>query len=242
MQAATHHTIIVDANRIFMDLQRDETNRSCVDCSARNPEWASIGFGTYICLTCAGRHRSFGVHVTLVRSINMDDWQESQIKYLQMGGNAQFNDYCASHGIKTPDSSSGSGSGSGSDRYSDCRIAYYTEILASKVQGREAKLFDPSQWSSIINKNVNEKRERPQWIRDADSNECMICNLPFTFFIRRHHCRRCGLCVCGYCAPPDNTRPIREWGMSDPVRHCKKCYKSPAVNWISLDESRPDVS
>ena len=229
---AVQQDITVDADRIFMELQKDEANRYCVVCNARNPEWTSIGFGTFVCLTCAGRHRSFGVHVTLVRSINMDDWKQSQIIYLQMGGNSEFINHCANYINAEPANSS-------SERYNNGRVVYYTEILRSKIQGREPTKFEPSQWSSVCNNNVNEKRERPEWIKDADSSECMICGISFTFFIRRHHCRRCGMCICGYCAPTENTRPIREWGMVDPVRHCKKCYKSPAVNWSSIEESRP---
>ena len=228
----TQQDIVVDAERIFANLQKDEANRYCVDCNARNPEWTSIGFGTYVCLTCAGRHRSFGVHVTLVRSINMDDWKQSQIVYLSKGGNARFNNYCANYVDIT-------NANSNSERYSNGRVVYYTEVLASEVQGREPTEFDPVYWGSLCNKHGSEKRERPEWIKDADSAACMICNLPFTFLNRRHHCRRCGFCVCGYCAPAENTRPIREWGMSDPVRHCKRCYVSPAVNWTSVDESRP---
>jgi hypothetical protein len=29
-------------------------NDACVDCGAASPSWASLGFGTLICLECAG--------------------------------------------------------------------------------------------------------------------------------------------------------------------------------------------
>jgi hypothetical protein len=69
------------------------------------------------------------------------------------------------------------------------------------------------------------------WVPDNAVSKCMECTASFTLMFRRHHCRRCGRTVCGNCAPANNNRPIPEWGYSDPVRHCKACYKSPAVEW-----------
>lgn len=37
----------------------------CNDCGAPNPQWCSLGFGTFICLECSGVHRSMGTHLTV---------------------------------------------------------------------------------------------------------------------------------------------------------------------------------
>jgi len=69
------------------------------------------------------------------------------------------------------------------------------------------------------------------WVPDEQRTECMLCSAEFTFLRRRHHCRKCGRCVCMKCAPEANARPIVELGMTAPVRHCKECYKNPALVW-----------
>ena len=65
----------------------------CVDCSAKLPQWASVSYGTLFCLECSGQHRSLGVHLSFVRSIQMDSWTEKQIQTLKVGGNKKMKDF-----------------------------------------------------------------------------------------------------------------------------------------------------
>lgn len=39
------------------------------------------------------------------------------------------------------------------------------------------------------------------WERDEDVDACRGCGRAFTFFFRRHHCRRCGRIFCDACTP-----------------------------------------
>ena len=32
-------------------------NNQCIDCGMKNPQWASVSFGTVFCLECSGVHR-----------------------------------------------------------------------------------------------------------------------------------------------------------------------------------------
>jgi recombinational DNA repair protein (RecF pathway) len=65
-------------------------NRHCFDCGARmDPSWVSITFAVSLCLNCSGRHRQLGVHVSFVRSLEMDKFTPDQLLALELGGNAR---------------------------------------------------------------------------------------------------------------------------------------------------------
>lgn len=43
------------------------------------------------------------------------------------------------------------------------------------------------------------------WENDDDVHQCALCGQQFTFFCRKHHCRKCGRIVCGSCSPISTT-------------------------------------
>ncbi|KAF4047072.1 putative GTPase activating protein for Arf [Phytophthora infestans] len=74
-------------------------NDRCVDCKAVCPQWAGVSFGVLLCLTCAGKHRSLGVQTSFVKSLVMDAWSESEVRALELGGNAKWIAVCAGTGV-----------------------------------------------------------------------------------------------------------------------------------------------
>jgi len=49
---------------------------------------------------------------------------------------------------------------------------------------------------------------------------CLVCDAAFSFFRRRHWCRRCGRTICSGCS----STPISTWSRRHPKCICKRCF------------------
>uniref|UniRef100_A0A1B6MAI2 Arf-GAP domain-containing protein n=1 Tax=Graphocephala atropunctata TaxID=36148 RepID=A0A1B6MAI2_9HEMI len=74
---------------LLTQMLRDEDNKYCVDCDAKGPRWASWNLGIFLCIRCAGIHRNLGVHISKVKSVNLDSWTPEQVVSLQQMGNSR---------------------------------------------------------------------------------------------------------------------------------------------------------
>ena len=72
-------------------------NRLCADCKRPSPSWASINLGVFVCINCSGCHREIGVHVTKIKSINLDLWDKKILKYFKKINNKIANKYWEYH-------------------------------------------------------------------------------------------------------------------------------------------------
>ncbi|XP_044507201.1 probable ADP-ribosylation factor GTPase-activating protein AGD11, partial [Mangifera indica] len=67
-------------------------NDFCADCGSPDPKWVSLSLGVFICIKCSGIHRSLGVHISKVISVNLDEWTGEQVDALEdIGGNNAVN-------------------------------------------------------------------------------------------------------------------------------------------------------
>ncbi|BGP40648.1 ARF GAP with effector function(s) [Rhodotorula kratochvilovae] len=82
---------------ILKDLLRRPENKLCADCKRNDPRWASVNIGCMLCLRCSGIHRGLGVHISRVRSIDLDTWTPENIAHLERWGNRRVNAYWEAH-------------------------------------------------------------------------------------------------------------------------------------------------
>jgi len=104
----------------------------CVDCGLTDVDWATVTYGAYLCMDCAGRHRGLGVHLSFVRSVSMDRWTPEQLARMRLGGTSKFQRFLDGYPElritpRTPDLLTA--------RYTSRAASYYRQLLDFRCQG-----------------------------------------------------------------------------------------------------------
>ena len=83
-------------------------------------------------------------------------------------------------------------------------------------------------WKLVAESIISKEPEHGAvtWQKDSDTRVCWRCTGDFTFFNRRHHCRACGLVVCGACSKNTDAKG---------QRICRQCKERA---WFSFMHAR----
>lgn len=92
--------ICENSDAFFLSYTSEEANNRCLDCNSPAPQWASVTYGILICMNCTSVHRSMGVSISQVRSINLDIWTEKHIAMMRVGGNLQFKEFLEKYNLE----------------------------------------------------------------------------------------------------------------------------------------------
>ncbi|CAO3693197.1 unnamed protein product [Rhizopus microsporus] len=79
--------------KILKALLQQTPNKYCADCKKKDAQWASWNLGIFICIRCSGIHRSLGVHISKVKSVDLDTWVPEQVENMIRWGNERANKY-----------------------------------------------------------------------------------------------------------------------------------------------------
>ena len=91
-------------DEIMKDIFSIRENQFCFDCGSPSPRWSSPYLGILLCIECAGRHRSYGTHISFVKSVDLDKWNKKQLKCLELTGNLYAQNKFKEYGVPKIDS------------------------------------------------------------------------------------------------------------------------------------------
>eukprot|EP01029_Cantina_marsupialis_P012425 TRINITY_DN273_c5_g1_i1.p1 TRINITY_DN273_c5_g1~~TRINITY_DN273_c5_g1_i1.p1 ORF type:complete len:490 (+),score=164.20 TRINITY_DN273_c5_g1_i1:41-1471(+) len=150
--------------RIVTQLAKLPENNRCADCGSKSLGWASATLGIFICIRCSGIHRSMGVGISFVRSVNLDQWETKHVRNMQHWGNRRAKQYYEANvppGRQVPDER--------------CSIRVLENWIRDKYDRRlfKAATLPPPNPSRHRRKSRTRRRSQPKNMMAAAMNQAV---------------------------------------------------------------------
>ncbi|CCD18287.1 putative GTPase activating protein for Arf [Trypanosoma vivax] len=132
-----------EAKALVRTLRQRPENMVCFDCPQKNPSWCSVTYGIFLCLDCCGRHRGMGVHVSFMRSADLDSWKPEEGLRMAVGGNAAAQQFFKKHGCGDPQVHYGSSAAQMYRRHLDRLVAECVGVSTAEPHVEDASSAQP---------------------------------------------------------------------------------------------------
>ena len=131
-------------------LSNEEENKKCFDCDNQPARWTSLNNGIYLCHECSEEHKNIESGLSIIKSINLEQWNKNQLNIMKTGGNKKLKLFLEKYNIpKNIDKKI---------LYNSKIMVYYRKQLKAEAEGELLldQLPSKEEFLNLYNENNND--------------------------------------------------------------------------------------